>query len=89
MKYSVLTLSLLAAAPCLAALSAPLTVQEALYPGSVNGVPRTSEPFCMGVPVADSAAVTGTASLGLTGTTAGQFRILGKWPSGNAKWIKV
>jgi hypothetical protein len=43
----------------------------------------------MGVPVADAAGITGTGTLGLTGATAGQFRVLGKWPSGNAKWIKV
>jgi hypothetical protein len=73
----------------MAALNVPLTVQEALYPGGSTGIARTNEPFCMGVPVADAAAVTGTSSLGLTGAAAAQFRILGKWPSGNAKWIKV
>jgi hypothetical protein len=48
-------------------LSVPLTVQEALYPGSMAGIARTDEPFCMGVPVADSAAITSTTGLALTG----------------------
>ena len=39
------------------AVNAPLTVQEAIYPGGVAGVARTNEPFCMGVPLPDSAAV--------------------------------
>src|SRR5579862_1298392 len=89
MKSFLLALNVFWVLPCLAALNAPLTIQETLYPGSVSGVARTNEPFCMGVPVADSAAITETGALGLTGTTAGQFRIIGKWPSGNAKWIKV
>ena len=89
MKCFLLALNVFWALPCMAALNAPLTIQEALYPGSVSGVARTNEPFCMGVPVADSAAITGTGALGLTGATAGQFRIIGRWPSGNAKWIKV
>ena len=84
-----LLLTVIFALPGMAALNAPLTIQEAIYPGSVAGVARSNEPFCMGVPVGDSAAVTGTGTLGLTGATAEQFRILGKWPSGNAKWVKV
>jgi hypothetical protein len=66
-----------------------LTVQEALYPGSVPGVARTNEPFCQGVPLADSMGITSTTSLGLSGAAAGQFRMLGVWPSGNYKWIEV
>src|SRR6185369_1666571 len=77
------------ALPAAVALSVPITVQEALYPGSTPGVNRTNEPFCQGIPVADSAGINGTNSLGLTGAAAGQFRILGRWPSGNAKWIEV
>jgi hypothetical protein len=89
MKRFLIALNLLFTLPCFAILNAPLTIQEALYPGSVAGVARTNEPFCMGVPVADSATITSTGVLTLSGATAGQFRILGKWPSGNAKWIKV
>jgi YetA-like protein/Bacterial Ig-like domain (group 1) len=72
-----------------AAISVPLTIQEALYQGSVPGVARSNEPFCQGVPLADSAAITSVNVLGLTGATAGQFRILGRWPDGNAKWVEV
>src|SRR3954447_1973681 len=82
-------LSILATMPGWAALNVPLTVQEALYKGGSTGVARTNEPFCMGVPVADSAGVVGTNALGLSGTTSGQFRVLGTWPDGNVKWVKV
>lgn len=67
-----------------------LIVQEALYSGGpTTGVARTDEPVCQGVPIQDSAGITSTNSLGLTGASAAQFRILGSWPSGNAKWIEV
>ena len=29
------------------------------------------------------------SELGLTGATAGQFRVLGRWPSGRIKWVQV
>jgi hypothetical protein len=72
-----------------AALSVPLTIQEALFPGSMPGIARTNEPFCQGVPVADSAAITNTQSLTMSGISVAQFRILARWPDGNAKWIKA
>src|ERR1035438_7563772 len=78
-----------AAVPLRAAVSVPLTIQEALYSGGTTGVARTNEPFCMGVPLADSANVTSTNVLTLAGATAGQFRVLGVWPSGNYKWVEV
>jgi len=65
------------------------TVQEALYPGSVSGVARTLEPFCQGIPLADSMGVKAITSLGLNGASSGQFRMLGTWPSGNYKWVEV
>jgi len=71
------------------ALNTPLTIQEALYPGSISGVSRSNEPFCQGVPLADSFAISSASTLGLTGATAGQFRALGRWPSGNYKWVEV
>ncbi len=91
MKKIFLILTALSSFPAWAQLNVPLTLQEALYPGSVAGVARTNEPFCMGVPIADSAHVSGTdlSSLGLTGSTAGQFRVLGTWPDGYAKWVEV
>ena len=76
--------------PLWAALSVPITVKESVYTnGFTTGIARTNEPFCQGVPIADSANITSINVLGLTGATAGQFRILGSWPSGHAKWIKV
>src|SRR5690349_9974992 len=89
MKKVLFALGVFSVFPAWAALNVPLTVQEALYAGGSTGIARTSEPFCVGVPVADSAAITNINALGLTGASAGQFRILGRWPSGNAKWIKV
>src|SRR5205823_5434817 len=84
-------------------LSIPITLQEALYPGDPTGrtatpgsggIARTNEPFCLGVPIPDSAQIDGSrpntlglsvddaglTTLGLTGTTAGQFRVLATWP---------
>jgi hypothetical protein len=72
-----------------AALNVPLTVQEALYSAGPAGVNRSNEPFCMGVPIPDSSAITSTGVLTLTGASAGQFRVTESWPDGNAKWIKV
>ena len=89
MKNVPFILGVFSVLPAWAALNVPLTVQEALYPGGSTGIARTGEPFCVGVPVADSAAIANTNVLGLSGASAGQFRILGRWPSGNAKWIKV
>ena len=79
----------LASVSCWAALSVPLTVQETIYPGGSAGVARTNEPFCQGVPIPVSANITSTGVLGLTGATAGQFRILGTWDGTKAKWIEV
>ena len=89
MKPVYLIFAILSAVPGWAALNVPLTVQEALYSGGSTGVARTNEPFCMGVPLAESSGVTNTGVLGLSGATAGQFRVLGRWPSGNDKWVKV
>ena len=90
---------LCSAALCHAAFtSKTLTVQEMLYPGDVTGhtdtipsggIARANENFCTGVPFADSDALTGTSTLGLTGATAGQFRILGSWPDGNVQWLEA
>jgi hypothetical protein len=55
----------------------------------VSGIARTDEPVTVGVPLPDSAGITSTSVLGLTGATAAQFMVEGKWPSGNIKWVKV
>ena len=75
---------------CYGAISVPLTVQEALYSGGLtNGIARTSEPITGGVPIPDAAGITSINAFGLTGATAGQFMVEGRWPSGNIKWVKV
>jgi hypothetical protein len=45
-----------------------LTVQEAIYPGSTSGIARTDEPFCVGVPIADSVGLASVSGLALTGS---------------------
>jgi len=72
-------------------LSVPLTVQEGLYPGSVAGVARVMDPVTVGLPLPDDAATGATSPSQLTvaGATLGQFRVLGRWPSGRIKWVLV
>ncbi|MEO5741995.1 MAG: hypothetical protein ABIS29_15515, partial [Vicinamibacterales bacterium] len=74
-----------------AAINIPLTIQEAVYPGSVAGMPRTAEPVSVGIPLPDNGATgaTDVSQLTLTGANAGQFRVLGRWPSGRIKWVLV
>ncbi len=74
-----------------AAVNVKLTVQEALYPGSVAGVTRTGDPVTVGIPLPDDSVngVTDVSKLTLTGATVGQFRVLGRWPSGRIKWVLV
>ena len=73
-----------------AQLPVQLTVQEALYPGApTSGISRSQDPVTVGLPLADAAGVSSTAQLSLQGTNLGQFRVLGRWPSGNIKWVLV
>lgn len=65
-----------------------LAIQESIYAG-VTGVARQQEPVSVGLPLADSAGIQKTSQLGLTGASAGQFRVLGRWPSGNIEWVLV
>src|SRR4029077_6405524 len=89
-KFTSLLFILATALPARAQLNVPLTIQEALYPGApTNGVVRKQEPVTVGVPLPDSAGIKSESQLGLKGAAAGQFRILGRWPSGNAKWVLV
>jgi hypothetical protein len=75
----------LAPAAC-GSVNVPLTIQEALPP-STTGVSRAPGYLTMGIPLADCLGVTSTSQLGLGGSTMGQFRALGSWPSGNLKWV--
>jgi len=74
--------------PTASPLQVNLIIQEAIY-GGVPGVSRRKEPVTVGVPLPDTAAIQSTTQLGLTGASAGQFRILGRWPSGNIEWLLV
>lgn len=74
----------------LAQFPVPLTVQEALYPGApTTGIDRAQDPVTVGIPLADAAGVSSTSQLGLQGASVGQFRVLGRWPSGNVQWVLV
>lgn len=77
--------------PVWAAVNVPLTIQEALYPGSVSGVTRTADPVTVGVPLPDDPATgaTDVNQLTLSGASVGQFRVMGRWPSGRIKWVLV
>lgn len=76
------------AGPLRAQFEVPLMIQETLYPG-VPSTPRTRDPLTVGIPLPESAGVRSASQLGLAGPDCGQFRILGRWPSGNAKWILI
>ncbi len=65
-----------------------LTIQESIYAG-ISGFSRQQEPVSVGLPLADAAGIQNVSQLGLTGASAGQFRVLGRWPSGNIKWVLV
>ncbi len=78
------------ALPAYSQLAVPLTIQEALYPGApTTGIARSQDPVTVGVPIADSSNITSTSQFGLSGATVGQFRVLGRWPSGNIMWVQV
>src|ERR1700728_182359 len=70
------------------ALDVPLTIQEAIYSG-ISGRTRVQDPVTVGIPLADSEETRSISQLGLRGASVGQFRILGRWPSGNIKWLLV
>ncbi len=71
-------------------LNVPLTIQEALYPGApTSGITREQGPVTVGIPLPDAAGIKDISQLGLAGAQVGQFRILARWPSGNAMWVLV
>jgi hypothetical protein len=69
-------------------LHVPLTIQEGIY-GDAKGVARHQEPVTVGIPLADSENIKNISHLGLQGASAGQFRVLGRWPSGNIEWLQI
>lgn len=91
MKKIAFALNVLLVIPGWAAVNVPLTIQETIFPGSVAGVARTLDPVTVGVPLPDSATagITDVNQLTLAGAAVGQFRVLGRWPSGRIKWVLV
>jgi YetA-like protein/Bacterial Ig-like domain (group 1)/Dockerin type I domain len=91
MKRAVLLSNLVILLPLAAAVNVPLTIQEAIYPGSVAGISRTGDPVTAGIPLPDDPVngVSDVNQLTLSGASVGQFRVLGRWPSGRIKWVQV
>lgn len=81
----------LLALPGWTAVNVPLAVQETIYPGSIPGITRSADPVTVGVPLPDdpTTGATDVNQLTLTGAAVGQFRVLGRWPSGRIKWVLV
>ena len=71
-----------------AAVSVPITISES-KPSDVTGVNRYNEPVSFGIPLKDTDGITSINSLGLSGATVGQFRVLKTYPSGNIWWVLV
>jgi len=69
-------------------LDVPLTVQEAIY-SRISGRSRSQDPVTVGIPLPDSGDTRSILQLGLRGASLGQFRVLGRWPSGNIKWVLI
>jgi len=69
-----------------AAVNVPLIVKEAL-PASVTGINRTAEIATGGIPLPEDSGITSITQLGLNGVSVGQFRVIGRWPNGNIKWV--
>ncbi|HVI11154.1 MAG TPA: hypothetical protein VND65_22930, partial [Candidatus Binatia bacterium] len=64
--------------------------QEALYPGApTSGIDRVQDPVTVGIPLPDDAGIRSASQLGLENASVAQFRVLGRWPSGNIEWLLV
>lgn len=63
-------------------------VQEAKR-SDESGWARTNAPVTVGISLPENGGYKNTSSFGLTGATAGQFKITGWWPNGNAQWVTV
>ena len=70
-----------------AALHVPILVEQVLPDGAAEH-PIPGEPVSAGVPLAVADGVDDVRSLGLSGTSAAQFRVLQRDPeSGRATWV--
>jgi len=88
LRTTVMSMALFFGMSCtsFAAVNVPLIVKEGL-PASVTGMNRTAEIVTGGIPLPEDSGITSISQLGLNGASAGQFRILGRWPNGNIKWV--
>jgi PcRGLX-like protein central beta sandwich domain len=84
---SVLALLLLLPARLLA-LQVPVIVEQVLPDGVVGRTWATGEPVSAGIPFAVEEGISDVGSLGMSGTTAAQFRVLQRDPeSGHVTWV--
>lgn len=69
-------------------LAVPLTIHELLAAGD-SGVARANELASFGIPLNDADGIQSVNQLGLTGSSAYQFKSLSVYPSGNIQWVLV
>lgn len=70
------------------AVNIPITVSES-NPSGVSGISVSSEPVTVGVPLPEDSGITTISQLGLSGATAGQFRVLKRHPNNAIWWVLV
>ena len=88
MKTIIFVLILFIHTVAFAAVSVPITISES-KPTDVNGIARSNEPVSFGFPLKDSDNIATVNTLGITGASMGQFRVLNNYPSGNIQWVLV
>lgn len=88
MRGLIICLLIFSFSPALAADITTFVVQEAKR-SDESGWARTNDPVTVGIPLPENGGYKNTSSFGLTGATAGQFKITGWWPNGNAQWVTV
>ena len=87
-RIIVILLMILFSTPALGAVNVQLTAREIL-PSGATGKDRSNAPLSVGIPLYDTDGITAVSQLGLSGSTAAQFRPIAWYPSGNIKWVLV
>lgn len=88
MRGLIICLLIFSFSPAFAADITTFVVQEAKRSDEL-GWSRTNDPVTVGIPLPENGGYKNTSRFGLTGATAGQFKITGWWPNGNAQWVTV
>lgn len=69
-------------------VSIPINISESI-PTDISGVARNNDLASFGIPIRDSESITSINQLGISGANDYQFRELGRYPSGNIKWVLI